>query len=73
LYAAARVDRMTFNEIVGSAGPVIWEAPLWRLEVGAGYSLQRNVLLKVVYQHNDRDGGKVPVVSLGGAQLVYWF
>lgn len=73
LYAAARVDHMTFNEIVGSAGPATWEAPLWRLEVGGGYSVQRNLLLKVVYQHNDRDGGKVPVVSLGAAQLVYWF
>lgn len=73
LYAAARADRMTFNEIRGSAGRTTWEAPLWRLEVGGGYSLQRNLLLKVVYQHDDRDGGKVPVSSLGGAQLVYWF
>lgn len=74
LYAATRVDHMTFNEIVGSTGPVTWDAPLWQFEVGAGYSLQRDLLLKVVYQHNDRDGGgEIPVVSLGGAQLVYWF
>lgn len=73
LYAAARLDRLTFNDIVGSRGPRSWEAPVTRLETGIGYLLQRNLLLKLVYQHNDRDGGRVPVVSIGAGQLVYWF
>lgn len=72
-YAAARLDRLSFNEIMGSAGLRTWEAPVWRIETGIGYSLQRNLLLKASYQHNDRDGGRVPVVSLGALQVVYWF
>ena len=31
-----------------------WDAPVTRLEVGGGYSLQRNLLLKAAYQHNTR-------------------
>ena len=73
LYAAARLDRLSFNEILGSSGMRTWEAPVWRVETGIGYSLQRNLLLKVAYQHNNRDGGRVPVVSLGALQVVYWF
>jgi hypothetical protein len=73
LYAAARFDRLTLNTIANATGPATWEAPVWRVESGIGYSLERNLLLKVVYQHNDRDGGRVPVLSLVAAQLVYWF
>lgn len=73
LYAAARFDRVGFSEITGSSGRRSWEAPVWRIETGVGYSLRRTLLLKLAYQHNERDGGRVPVVSLGGAQLVYWF
>jgi hypothetical protein len=44
-----------------------------RWEVGGGYSIQRNVLIKLEYQHNVRDGGRVTDLSLGGLQIVYWF
>jgi hypothetical protein len=50
-----------------------WEAPVTRIEAGIGYSLQHNLLLKVAYQHNDRDGGRVPTLGITAAQLVYWF
>ncbi|MGE3706657.1 MAG: hypothetical protein AB7I13_15415, partial [Vicinamibacterales bacterium] len=73
LYAAARFDWLGFSDIAATSGPRPWEAPVTRLEAGAGYSIRRNILLKVVYQRNDRDGGRIPVVSLGGAQMVYWF
>ena len=44
------------------------------IEVGAGFSIQRNLLLKVSFQHNSRDGGPLPTAEqLGAAQLVYWF
>ena len=33
--------------------------PVTRLEVGGGYSIQRNLLLKLSFQHNTRDGGRV--------------
>jgi hypothetical protein len=73
LYAAARVDHLGFSEITGSGGPVTWDAPVTRIEVGGGYSLLRNLLLKISGQHNTRDGGRVMSLNLASAQIVYWF
>ena len=73
LYVAGRVDHLGFSDIVGSAGPQSWDAPVTRVEVGAGYSLQRNLLLKISVQRNTRDGGRVTDATLVGAQVVYWF
>ena len=39
-------------------GPRPWDAPVTRVEVGGGYSLQRNLLLKLSFQRNTRDGGR---------------
>jgi hypothetical protein len=74
LYAAARLDRLGFSDVVGTRETLPWDAPVTRVEVGAGYSLQRNLLLKLSYQHNRRDGGVLDrVADLGAAQLVFWF
>jgi hypothetical protein len=73
LYVAGRFDHLDFSNIVGSAGPQSWEAPVTRVEIGAGYSLQRNLLLKVSCQRNSRDGGRVTHAILPAVQLVYWF
>jgi len=75
LYAAARYDNLTFGDITGATlGTLPWDAPVSRIEVGGGYSLQRNLLLKVSYQHNTRDGGVlVRAADLGAAQVVFWF
>jgi hypothetical protein len=73
LYAAARVDHLGFSEITGSRGPRTWDAPVTRIEIGGGYSIQRNLLLKMSWQHNVRDGGRVTRLNLGAAQIVYWF
>ena len=35
-----------------------WDAPVTRVEVGGGYSLLRNLLLKASFQHNTRQGGR---------------
>jgi hypothetical protein len=72
LYAAARLDHLGFSTITGSTSRAQWEAPVTRVEVGGGFSLQRNLLLKVTYQHNTRAGGRVTRSSLGAAQLVFW-
>ena len=61
-----------FGDVVGTAGAREWEAPVSRIEAGVGYSLQRNLLLKLSYQRNTRDGGRVPVLTLGAMQLVFW-
>jgi hypothetical protein len=73
LYVAARLDHLGFNEVTGSLGPRTWEAPVTRIEVGGGYSIQRNLLLKVSCQHNTRDGGRVTQSTLGAVQLLFWF
>jgi hypothetical protein len=73
LYAAVRLDHLGFSELEGSAGPQTWEAPVTRFEVGGGYSIQRNLVLKLAYQHNVREGGRVPRLNLSAAQVVYWF
>jgi len=73
LYVAARVDHLGFSEVDGSAGSQSWEAPVSRWEVGGGYSLQRNLLLKITYQRNHRAGGRVTNLGLGAVQVAFWF
>jgi len=73
LYFAGRVDHLGFSDITGTAGTRPWEAPVTRVEVGGGYSIQRNLILKASLQHNTREGGLVPRKNLVGVQLLFWF
>jgi len=78
LFAAARVDHLGFSEVQGTlfgGRPMPWDAPVWRAEAGAGYSLRRNLLLKAVLQHNWRLGVRSSSRSEGvaGAQALLWF
>jgi hypothetical protein len=73
LYAAARVDHLGFSEITGSSKRAEWDAPVNRVEIGGGYSLQRNLLLKLSFQHNTRPAGRTTKLNLGAAQVVFWF
>lgn len=73
LYVAARAERLTFSRISGSAGRLPWEAPVSRFEVGGGYALARNLLLKASYQHNERDTTYAPTAGYASAQLLVWF
>jgi hypothetical protein len=73
LYAAARIDHLGFSDLAGSAGVKTWEANVSRIEVGGGYSIQRNVTLKGSYQHNKRDTSFVPSANLVAAEVVFWF
>jgi len=74
LYVASRVDHLDFSEIAGTSRTLPWDAPVSRIEAGVGYSLQRNLLLKVSYQHNRRDGGRLEKIdNFPAAQLVFWF
>jgi hypothetical protein len=74
-YLAARFDHLGFSDQHGVLATLPWDAPVTRFEIGGGYSLQRNLVLKATYQHDDRDGGTfLPrVAHLVAAQLVYWF
>jgi hypothetical protein len=71
-YAAARLDHLGFSTITGSTGPEPWEAPVTRVEVGGGFSVQRNLLLKLTVQLNTRAGGRVRNAHIAAAQLVFW-
>ena len=74
-YVAARFDHLGFSDEQGELATLPWDAPVTRFEIGGGYALQRNLVLKASYQHNDRDGGTfLPrVANMVAAQLVYWF
>ncbi len=43
-----------------------------RVEIGGGYSIQRNLIAKLSYQYNTRDGGRVRTQGLLAAQLLFW-
>lgn len=73
VYIAGRIDYLGFSRIAGSQRTDEWDAPVTRLEVAGGYSIQRNLLVKLGYQHNTRDGGRVKKQNLGAAQIVFWF
>jgi hypothetical protein len=74
VYAAARYDYLGFSTITGARDTLPWDAPVRRIEVGGGYSIVRNLLLKASYQHDSRDGGVLaPAANLAAAQLVFWF
>jgi hypothetical protein len=77
LYAATRVDHLGFSRITGTlygGRPTSWDAPVSRVEAGAGYSVRRNVLLKLAVQRNWRTGVTFGArESVAGAQVLLWF
>ena len=70
---AARAEHLTFANLWVPGGVQRWEAPVSRVELGGGYAVIRNIVLKASWQHNVRDGGRVRRESLGAVQVVYWF
>jgi hypothetical protein len=73
LYVAGRVEHVGFSRIDSSLGRKTWDAPVSRVEIGAGYTVSRHVLLKASWQHNRRDGGRVRENDLVAAQVLLWF
>jgi len=73
LYVAARVDRLGFSDVTGTAGRLSWDAPVTRVEVGGGYALRRNLLAKLVFQHDSRASGRYDEAALVAAELSFWF
>jgi hypothetical protein len=72
-YVAARVDAMGFSRITGTARTAEWDAPLSRIEVGGGYSIQRNLQVRLSVQHDERDGGRVRRSTITATQVLFWF
>jgi hypothetical protein len=73
LHLAGRADYLTFNRIAGAALPQAWDAPVTRVELGASYYLQRNLILRGSLQFNHREGIRDTSARLPAVQLLYWF
>jgi hypothetical protein len=73
VHIAARGEHLGFNRVAASAGLQAWEAPVRRFELGGGYALIRNVIVKASWQRNLREGGRVRRETLGALQVLYWF
>jgi hypothetical protein len=73
VHVAARAEHLDFNTIASGSRRDKWDGPVTRYEVGGGWAVQRNVMIKASWQRNLRDAGRVRHDSLGAAQLVYWF
>jgi len=73
LYVAGRGEHLAFDRVESRLGDQTWDAPVSRLEVGGGYSIRRQLLLKASWQHNWRDGGRVLENDLVAVQVLLWF
>jgi hypothetical protein len=76
VFLAGRADRLTFTRLRGSvphSRALPWDAPVTRVEAGAGLYLQRNFVLKVMTQGNWRPAGRVHDQTFLSAQFAYWF
>ena len=72
-YVAARIDRVSFDEVDGVDGAITWDSTISRIEIGAGYYFHRQLLAKVSYQYNERDAGPLTKRGLPSVQLLFWF
>jgi hypothetical protein len=73
LYVAGRLGRLSLSTLASRAGLETWDAGVTRVELGAGYALRRQLLLKAAWQYNWRDGGLVRKEGLVAAQVQWWF
>ena len=76
VHLAARLDRLTFSHITGhrfGAQATPWEAPVTRYELGGGYALQRNLVLRAIVQLNRREGDSVQERTFYSTQVAWWF
>jgi hypothetical protein len=73
IFVAARADRLGFSKIAGTILTLPWDAPVQRLEVGIGYYVQRNLVLRATTQQNWRDAGRVTKRTYLAGELAYWF
>jgi predicted porin len=72
-YVAARIDRVSFDEVDSAVGAVTWDSTISRIEIGAGYYFHRRLLVKASYQYNERDAGPLTTRGIPSVQLLFWF
>ena len=72
-YLAGRADHLGFSHLETASRSSPWDAPVTRIEIGAGYSVLRNLLLKLAFQHNARESGRIRGRDFLAGQVVLWF
>lgn len=72
-FIAGRADRLTFSTLRAGGVDTAWDAPVTRVEAGGGWYFQRNLVAKIVAQHNWRDGGRIRQRTFVAGQLLFWF
>jgi hypothetical protein len=73
LYVAARGDSLRFSNITGTLATNTWDANVSRVELGAGYTIRRGLIVKASVMNNRRDGGLVNTSPLAAGQVLFWF
>jgi len=73
LYVAARGDSLRFSNITGTLVTNTWDANVSRVELGAGYTIRRGLIVKASVMNNRRDGGLVRASTLAAVQALFWF
>jgi hypothetical protein len=76
IFLGGRLDHLGFSTLEGSTigvNGLPWDAPVKRIEGGAGYYLQRNLVVRATAQGNWRQGGRDRSRTYVSGQLVYWF
>jgi hypothetical protein len=71
-FVAARVDKLDFSRVRSGEQLREWDAPVSRIETGLGFYIQRNLLGRVTYQHNWRDGGLIRNRKQLALQIQFW-
>ena len=71
----ARAERLRFARVEGSTlrGPTPWDADVDRVEAAVAYRVTTTAEIKVAWQHNWRDGGRVRERGFPAIQLLYWY
>ena len=70
----ARVERLRFADVqAGARGSLPWDAGVDRVEAAVAYRATTTTEIKVAWQHNWRDGGRVHERGYPAIQLLYWY
>ena len=74
LDVAMRLERLSFSSVTGSNGvPTSWEAPVERVEVGAGFRVNRHFDLRGGWQQNWRPAGRVHRRGYPVVAVLWWY
>jgi hypothetical protein len=71
----ARADRLRFGRVdpLTSRGSTAWDADVDRVEAAVAFRATTTTEIKVAWQHNWRDGGRVRTRGFPAIQVLYWY